>query len=187
MTAQSVLEAVGRGAEKPSEIAGRLGTAQTNLGRTFQQLLDASVLRREIPFGESLRSTKKTRYRIQDPAMRFWFQVYSPHRTRWQTYRQEEKKKLIHDHAATVFEDYCRAQHPEAARYWEANVEFDFVRDERGRAVVSEVKFRRLSATERRQLGNHLASSWQKSALARRFREAAFEILDASILATRKN
>src|SRR5208283_1258687 len=103
MTAQSVLEAVGRGAEKPSEIAARLGTAQTNLGRTFQQLLDASILAREIPFGESLRSTKKSRYRIQDPALRFWFRVYSPHRTRWMHYNQAEKLKLLHDHASTVF------------------------------------------------------------------------------------
>ena len=183
LTAQSVLEAVGRGAEKPSEIAARLGTAQTNLGRTFQQLLDASVLTREIPFGESLRSTKKTRYRIQDPAMRFWFQVYSPHRTRWQSYSLAEKKKLIHDHASTVFEDYCRERHPQAARYWEANVEFDFVRDERGRAVVSEVKFKRLSAAERRQLEHHLAAGWQRSGLSRRYRAVTFEILDATVLA----
>jgi AAA+ ATPase superfamily predicted ATPase len=182
LTALSVLEAVGRGAEKPSEIAARLGTAQTNLGRTFQQLLDASVLARELPFGESLRSTKKTRYRIQDPALRFWFQVYSPHRTRWAAYGREERQKLIHDHAATVFEDFCRAQHPEAARYWEANVEFDYVRDERGRAVVSEVKFKRLSARECRQLEQHVAASWQQSALSRRFRDVSFEIVDASVL-----
>jgi hypothetical protein len=39
-----VLEAVGRGASKTSEIAARLGTAQTNLGRTLQQRLDASLL-----------------------------------------------------------------------------------------------------------------------------------------------
>jgi AAA+ ATPase superfamily predicted ATPase len=182
LTALSVLEAVGRGAEKSSEIAARLGTAQTNLGRTFQQLLDASVLAREIPFGESLRSTKKTRYRIQDPALRFWFQVYSPHRTRWPTYGRAERQKLIHDHAATVFEDFCRAQHPVAARYWEANVEFDYVRDKRGRAVVSEVKFKHLSARERRQLEHRLAVGWQQSALSRRFRHVSFEILDASAL-----
>jgi hypothetical protein len=182
LTALSILEAVGRGAEKPSEIAARLGTAQTNLGRTFQQLLDASVLAREIPFGESLRSTKKTRYRIQDPALRFWFQVYSPHRTRWPAYGREERLKLIHNHAATVFEDFCRAQHPEAARYWEANVEFDYVRDERGRAIVSEVKFKHLPVGERRQLEQHLAAGWQQSALSRRFRDVSFEILDASVL-----
>ena len=182
LNALSVLEAVGRGAEKTSEVAARLGTAQTNLSRTFQQLLDASVLAREIPFGESMRSTKKTRYRIQDPALRFWFQVYSPHRTRWQAYNRAEKEKLIHDHAATVFEDYCRAQHPSAARYWEGDVEFDYVRDAGNRVVVGEVKFKRLSAAERRQLENHLASGWQRCGLARRFREVAFEILDVSHL-----
>ena len=182
LTPLSVLEAVGRGAEKPSEIAARLGTAQTNLSRVFQQLLDASVLARAIPFGESMRSTKKTRYRIQDPALRFWFQVYSPHRTRWQTYTRTEKEKLVHDHASTVFEDYCRAQHPEAARYWEGNVEFNFARDERGSAIVSEVKFKRLSAAERRQLESHLAAAWQRSALQSRFRKVTFEILDASVL-----
>lgn len=182
LTALSVLEAVGRGAKKPSEIAARLGTAQTNLGRVLQQLLDASILARAIPFGESMRSTKKTRYRIQDPALRFWFQVYSPHRTRWQTYGRTEKEKLVHDHASTVFEDYCRAQHPGATRYWEGDVEFDFVRDEGGGAVVSEVKFKRLSAVEKRQLENHLAGGWQRSVLHRRFRKVTFEILDASVL-----
>lgn len=182
LTALSVLEAVGRGAEKSSEIAARLGTAQTNLSRTFQQLLDASVLTREIPFGESLRSTKKTRYRIQDPALRFWFQIYSPHRTRWHTYSRAAREKLIHDHAATVFEDFCRWQHPSAARYWEADVEFDYVRGDGKRAVVSEVKFKQLSADERRQLEHQLATAWRRSALARRFRDVRFEILDVSVL-----
>jgi hypothetical protein len=60
LNAVAVLEAVGRGAERPSEIAARLGTAQTNLSRLLQQLLDASILTRELPFGESVRSTKKT-------------------------------------------------------------------------------------------------------------------------------
>ena len=106
MNALSLLEVIGRGAEKPSEMASRLGTVQTNLSRLLQQLLDASVLTREIPFGESARSTKKTRYRIQDPTLRFWFRVYSPHRTRWQRYSKTEKTKLLHDHASTVFEDY---------------------------------------------------------------------------------
>ena len=70
MTSQSVLEAVGRVAQKPSEIAARLATAQTNLGRTFQQLLDASILTREIPFGESLRSTRKSRRKTPCVEMR---------------------------------------------------------------------------------------------------------------------
>ena len=110
LNAVAVLEAVGRGAERPSEIASRLGTAQTNLSRLLPQLLDASILTRELPFGESVRTTKKILYRIQDPPMRFWFRVFSPHQSRWRTYATAEKRKLIHDHAATVFEDVCRAR-----------------------------------------------------------------------------
>ena len=185
--AVSVLEVIGRGAEKPSEMAARLGTVQTNLSRLLQQLLDASVLAREIPFGESPRSTKKTRYRIQDPALRFWFRVYSPHRTRWQHYGKAEKLKLLHDHASTVFEDFCRQQHPGASRYWEGDLEFDFVRTERrgqGResAVVSEVKWKQLTASERTQLEKHLATAWQRCGLRGRYKDVAFEVLDADVL-----
>src|SRR5215472_3350927 len=117
LNALSLLEAIGRGAERPSEMAARLGTAQTNLPRLLQQLLDASVLKRSLPFGESPRSTKRTLYRIQDPALRFWFGVYSPHRSRWHQYSPQEKQKLLQDHTATVFEDYCRSQFPDSARY----------------------------------------------------------------------
>jgi len=111
MNAVSVLEAIGRGAERPSEIAMRLGTAQTNLSRLLQQLLDASVLEREMPYGESVRTTEKILYRIADPTMRFWFRVYSPHQSLWRTFDAAHKQKLIHDHASTVFEDACRARY----------------------------------------------------------------------------
>jgi uncharacterized protein len=127
VNAIAMLEAVGRGAERPSQIAARLGTAQTNLSRVLQQLLDTSTLARELPFGESMRSTKKTLYRIQDPTIRFWFRVYSPHQSLWRTYTDEHKRKLIHDHAATVFEDFCRARFPGSQRYWEQNIELDLV------------------------------------------------------------
>lgn len=183
----SLLEVIGRGAEKPSEMAARLNTVQTNLSRLLQQLLDASVLVRELPFGESARSTKKTRYHIQDPALRFWFRIYSPHRTRWQRYSAAEKERLLHEHASTVFEDFCRQQHAEAARYWEGDLEFDFVRTERAgkgreRAVVSEVKWRQVAAGERKQMERPLAEAWNRSALAKRYSEVQFEILDASVL-----
>ena len=184
LNAISLLETIGRGAEKPSEMAARMATRQTNLSRLLQQLLDASILEREIPFGESARSTKKTLYRIQDPTLRFWFRVYSPHRTRWHRYDTAEKTRLLHEHAATVFEDFCRSRYPEAARYWEGDLEFDFVRQEKpGALVVTEVKWRRLSGTERVQVERHLKENWQKSVLAREHPAAEFEVLDATALA----
>ncbi len=186
LNAVAVLQAVGRGAERPSEIASRLGTAQTNLSRLLQQLLDSSILTRELPFGESMRSTKKVLYRIQDPTMRFWFRVYSPHQSRWRTYTATEKRTLIHGHAATVFEDFCRARFPGAQRYWEGNVELDLVApdpDDRHRLFVAEVKWRRLTVAERKNVLRQLETKWSHCSLCARHSKVRFDVLDASILA----
>ncbi len=189
MNAISLLEAIGRGAEKPSEMAARLGTVQANLSRLLQQLLDASLLERDIPFGESLRSTKRTLYGIQDPTLRFWFRTYSPHRTRWHSYDKKEKTKLLDDHASTVFEDFCRRQHPEAARYWESNLEFDFVRsgaDEAGSRslIISEVKWKLLTPSEKIGIERQLAEAWSLCALRNKYPKVALEVIDPSILAS---
>jgi AAA+ ATPase superfamily predicted ATPase len=186
LNALAVLEAVGRGAERPSEIAGRLGTAQTNLSRLLQQLLDASILTRELPFGESMRSTKKVLYRIHDPTLRFWFRVFSPHQSRWRTYTTAEKRKLIHDHTATVFEDVCRARIPGAQRYWESHVELDLVAPDpadRKRLLVAEVKWRRLTAAERKNVLRQLESKWSRATLRTRYAKVRFDVFDASMLA----
>ena len=180
--ALAVLEAVGRGASRPSEIAARLGTVQTNLSRLLQQLLDASVLERELPYGESVRTTKRVLYRIADPALRFWFHVHSPHQSRWPTYTTEQKQKLLHDHAAGVFEDTCRARIPGAGRHWEKDLEFDIVapdpEDAKG-LLVAEVKWRKLTAAERRHVLGHLEAQWHRTALSRKHPRVRFEVFDA--------
>lgn len=184
-TATSVLEAIGRGAERPSEIAARLGTAQTNLSRVFQQLLETSILSRELPFGESVRSSRRALYRIIDPALRFWFRVYSPHRSRWPAYPSQQQRLLLHEHASTVFEDHCRASIPGAARHWEANAEFDLIApdpESRKGLLVAEVKFRKLSATDRKRVLADLAVRWERSSLRARFPRVRFEVFDASLL-----
>jgi hypothetical protein len=186
LNALAVLEAVGRGAERPSEIASRLGTVQTNLSRLLQQLMDASVLTRELPFGESVRSTKKTLYRIADPTLRFWFRVYSPHQSLWTTFTAEQKSKLIHDHAASVFEDFCRARFAGARRYWERGVELDFVApdpEDPRRLLVAEVKWRHLSVAERRNVLRQLESKWAHCSLRAKHPQVRFEVFDARILA----
>jgi AAA+ ATPase superfamily predicted ATPase len=185
MKALALLEAVGRGAERTSQIAGRLGTAQTGLSRLLQQLMDASILVRELPYGESVRSTKKILYRIQDPMTRFWFRVFSPHQSLWKSYPLAERRKLIRDHAASVFEDFCRARYPGAQRYWANGVEFDLVApdpQDPKRLLVAEVKWRRLGAAERRGLLQQLEADWGRCALSKRHPQVRFELLDANNL-----
>jgi hypothetical protein len=184
-SALAVLEAIGRGAERPSEIAARLATAQTNLSRVLQQLLDVSVLTRELPFGESLRSTKRILYRIQDPSLRFWFRVYSPQQSLWRTLPPTQRAKLVHEHAATVFEDFCRLRYPGAQRYWEGDVEFDWVAPDPGKPkglVVAEVKCRKLTAAERANVLRQLQGKWSRCHLAKKYVEVRFEVMDAEVL-----
>ena len=185
VNALAVLEAVGRGASRASEIAARLGTAQTNLSRLLQQLMDASVLSRDLPFGESSRTSKRTLYQIQDPALRFWFSVHSPHRSLWNTYPMEKKNLLIHRHAASVFEDWCRSRYPGAGRYWEKHLEIDLVGpdpDDPDRLLVGEAKWTELSQSERETVLRELKDKWARCALRTRHRDVRFEVFDASII-----
>jgi AAA+ ATPase superfamily predicted ATPase len=185
LNAVAVLEAVGRGAARPSEIAAWLGTAQTNLSRLLQQLLDAFILVRDLPFGESIRSTRKVLYRIDDPTMRFWFRVFSPHRSLWQTYPRSQKRKLIHDHASTVFEDVCRSAFPGARRYWESDLELDLVApdpEDASGLVVAEVKWKRLTVAEHRRVRRELEETWSRCALRTKHSRVRFEVLDAGVL-----
>jgi AAA+ ATPase superfamily predicted ATPase len=182
LTAPAVLEAVGRGAHKPSEIAARLGTPQTNLSRLLQVLLDARLLTRELPWGESVRTTKRTLYRLADPTLRFWFQVYSPHRSRWPTYSRAVQQKLLEDHASTVFEDQLRARWPGSARYWEADVELDLVREEAAGLVVAEVKWASLTKAERARQAADLERRFRRTQLSANYPRVRFEVLDAAEL-----
>jgi hypothetical protein len=189
LSALAVLEAIGRGAERTSEIAARLGTAQTELSRVFQQLLDVSVLTRELPFGESMRTTKRILYRIQEPSLRFWFRVYSPQQSLWRTLTAAQKHRQIHEHAATVFEDFCRQRHPGAQRYWEGDLELDLVAPVPGaprELVVAEVKWCRLSTAERARVLRELQSKWSRCQLAAKHPGPRFEVLDASVLDAEK-
>jgi AAA+ ATPase superfamily predicted ATPase len=78
----SVLSLIGSGCHRISEIAGRLGKPATQLSRLLGFLTDLGYIRREIPFGESIRSTKKSLYKIDDPFLNFYFTYLVPNKSR---------------------------------------------------------------------------------------------------------
>ena len=185
ITPLSVLEAVGRGAERPSEIAGRLQTKQQNLSRVLQQLCETNLLRRDTPFGVSSRDAKHTLYRIADPAIHFWFRVYSPHRSLWPNYNEEQKSKLIWENAAHVFEDHCRSQFPSAARYWERKLEIDIIAPvdpAKKTVLVGEVKFTNLDKSARADVLAKLRQKWSASRCRQEFNAIEFHVYDLSAL-----
>ena len=74
----SLLSLIANGSNRLSEIAGRLEKPATSLTRPLANLIELGYIKREYPFGESPRSTKKTIYRLQDPFLMLWYRVVLP-------------------------------------------------------------------------------------------------------------
>ena len=79
--ASSLLALVGAGCHRLSEIAARMGKPSGSLTRPMANLIDLGYLRKEVPFGENQRSTRRTLYKIDDPLVAFWFRFVQPART----------------------------------------------------------------------------------------------------------
>jgi AAA+ ATPase superfamily predicted ATPase len=116
--ASSILALIGAGSHRLSEIAGRLEKPATSLARPLARLLDLGLVRRDVPFGSSVRDSKRTAYRLDDPFLRFWFRFVEPNRSRLgagqvaEVVREVGRK--LHTHVATVFEDVVRQSVPRA-------------------------------------------------------------------------
>lgn len=181
MQAKTIFEIIGRGASKPSEIASKMEIHQTGLSKPLKILMNTHLIGRSIPFGENTRNSKKTLYEINDVAMAFWYGTYSPHRSRWHLYSQLDKSKLIHDHASRILEKFYLSLFPDAAVYWENNLEFDCVRFMEGNSkkiIISEIKHRVLSKQDRDTLENKVLKNYEQSKLKKLYPLGKIEILD---------
>lgn len=75
------LDVIGLGANRVSEIAARIGVASTAMSRPLARLGEIGLVRKEIPFGESEKNSKKSLYKVSDPFCRFWFSVMAKRRS----------------------------------------------------------------------------------------------------------
>jgi hypothetical protein len=98
---------------------------------------------REVPFGESEKSSRRSLYRIADPFLRLWFRIVAPHRAYLAAARRPQRIALLKKHwpslVADSWEELCRAMVPElrlpdmgtcgpASRWWHGNApEWDVV------------------------------------------------------------
>lgn len=174
---KAILDLVGRGVSKPSEMAARLGTSQGNLSRPLNLLLELGLVQRELPFGESIRTTKRVLYTIQDAAISFYYKYFLPLRTRWQDMSKQEKRDVLKMHASTQWEIFCRKS-CNGFRYWEEGVEIDLVtnpKDHKG-SVVAECKWQSISDGSRAKLLEDLKNRFSKTRLSRRIGKVDFRI-----------
>ena len=139
----SILEAVALGHTTPNEISGATGIDPGPLSKYLQTLRRLRLIERDVPVTASGKKSKRSRYRVADEFLRFWFRYVEPHRS-----SIEEAPEIVYDgtiepdlptHVATTFEDVCQEAvwegirrdafepYSEVGRWWYGEAEIDIV------------------------------------------------------------
>ena len=168
--ANSLLALIGTGCHRLSEIGGRVSQSASNLSRPLARLIDLGYVRRELPFGESTTSTKRSLYRLDDPFLLFWYRFVAPNRSRLEHDLIEsvhaDVKAQLAGHVAEVWEWLARDSVPRLklhgldwsppSRWWGrgaggTRLEIDVVAEsaDRRHLLVGEVKWSDRSDPER--------------------------------------
>lgn len=95
MALRPTLDIIGMGAHKSSEISGRLGVSATSLSKVLARLQELDLVEREVPFGESEKSGKRSLYKIKDPLFRVWFELISGRRGQFASSTKKERLTLL--------------------------------------------------------------------------------------------
>lgn len=154
-----VLDVIGAGVHRLSEIASRIGQPATSLARPLARLQELDLVLRETPFGDPERGTKRALYKLADPFLSLWFSLVAPKRSALVQLPRAGRLQLF-DAAfprlvAGVWETLCRqavprlravlgAEYGPAARFWSAGGhEWDVVAEsaEGGALLLGEAKW----------------------------------------------
>ena len=77
----SIISLIGNGVNRLSEIASRLQKKATDLSNPIAKLIQLGYIEREMPFGEDVRSSKKSIYQLCDPFLRTYYKYVVPNRS----------------------------------------------------------------------------------------------------------
>ena len=107
------------------------------MSRPLERLVGMGLVRRETPFGEPPRRSRRSLYRIADPFFRLWFRVVAPQRAQLATADSVERRRMLGVHwdglVSSSWEELCRSRLPairrfgrgvsfrEGARWWRGN------------------------------------------------------------------
>jgi uncharacterized protein len=165
----SILSVVGNGSNRLSEIAGKLNKPATQLSRPIDNLIQLGYLKREVPFGESEKNSKKGIYRISDPFMNFYFTFLVPNLSRLELGLTDQVYNIFEsrlpNYVSFEWENLCRRSVPMqsingidfdiAHRWWGTNLknepmELDVVSEsiDKKYLLVGECKWSKITDTK---------------------------------------
>ena len=123
MRLKPILDAIGLGNHRLSEIASRLETPITGLTRPIEKLLQLELIQREVPYGADYQNSKQTLYKIKDPFLRFWFRVIAPRRSLLAHASSKIRRQWLKENLPSVvsrtWEELCRAALPKLSESWD--------------------------------------------------------------------
>lgn len=158
----TLLSLIGNGAHRLVEIAARMGKPATELNRPLAKLTSLGFVEVERPFGETVRSSKRSLYKIADPFMAFFYRFILPNRSLIALERTDVVAEMIgrqmSQYVAVEWERLCRravsgnvvcgTRWGTASRWWGTidrgrMVEFDLVAEslDGGKVLVGECKW----------------------------------------------
>lgn len=74
----SIMASIGYGNHRYSEIASAIRKSMTELNKPLGNLIKMNYIRKEVPFGENEKKSKKTLYQIDDPYLAFYYSIVEP-------------------------------------------------------------------------------------------------------------
>lgn len=178
----SILTLIGLGCNRLSEIAGRLEKPATQLNRPIKLLIDLGYIRRETPFNTSLKSTKKSLYKISDPFMNFYFSFVVPNKSRLEFGLIEQVWNEINgkfnQYVSEQWEELCRNAVPRlkidgktfnpAQRWWGRGIdrkpmELDVVAESTDKSVLLVGEAKWMNKVSVRKIGNELKAKTENA------------------------
>lgn len=108
----TLLSIIGNGAAKLSEIAGRCGKNATEITEPLKKLRELGYVRREVPFGENERNSKKGLYFVNDNIFKFHYKFIAPNASLLEIGAGAVVMKMIRSQFASYvggcWEELCR-------------------------------------------------------------------------------
>ena len=108
----SLLSIIANGCNRLSKIATRIEKPASSLTRPLSNLIDLGYIKRELPFGENIKSTKRTLYKLIDPFLMFWYKFIQKNQSILELGFNDEVYNEISNHfsyhVAEVWEEIAR-------------------------------------------------------------------------------
>ena len=73
----SILDAIGCGANRPKEIAEKAGVPAESMSKYLATLQNLGLVSKDIPFGENPTTSRKGLYALKDPLFSYWYRFVS--------------------------------------------------------------------------------------------------------------